>query len=38
MKSMMTAVEMTGTVDENRQLKLDGALPFFGPRRKISIP
>ena len=33
MESTVTAVEMTGTVDENRQLKLDGALPFSGPRR-----
>ena len=29
----MTAVEMTGTVDENHQLKLDGVLPFAGPKR-----
>ena len=29
----MTAIEMTGTVDENRQLKLDGELPFVGPKR-----
>lgn len=29
----MTAIEMTGTVDENRQLKLDGTLPFAGPKR-----
>jgi len=29
----MTAIEMTGTVDENRQLKLDGKLPFAGPKR-----
>ncbi|HRQ22607.1 MAG TPA: hypothetical protein PLF42_04175 [Anaerolineales bacterium] len=29
----MTAIEMTGTVDENHQLKLDGALPFAGPKR-----
>lgn len=29
----MTAVEMTGTVDENHQLKLDGVLPFAEPKR-----
>jgi len=29
----MTAIEMTGTVDENHQLQLDGALPFVGPKR-----
>ena len=29
----MTAIEMTGTVDENRQLQLDGELPFAGPKR-----
>ncbi len=29
----MTAIEMTGTVDENHQLKLDGALPIAGPKR-----
>jgi hypothetical protein len=29
----MTAIEMTGTVDENHQLQLDGALPFTGPKR-----
>ncbi len=29
----MTAVEMTGTVDEHSQLKLDGTLPFSGPKR-----
>ena len=29
----MTAIEMTGTVDENHQLKLDGVLPFAGPKR-----
>jgi hypothetical protein len=33
MKVPMTAIEMTGTVDENRQLKLDGELPFAGPKR-----
>jgi len=29
----MTAIEMTGTIDENHQLKLDGVLPFAGPKR-----
>ena len=29
----MTAIEMTGTVDENHQLKLDGELPIAGPKR-----
>lgn len=29
----MTAIEMTGTVDENHQLTLDGVLPFAGPKR-----
>ncbi|MCI0552261.1 MAG: hypothetical protein L0287_15020 [Anaerolineae bacterium] len=29
----MTAIEMTGTVDENHQLKLDGVLTFAGPKR-----
>lgn len=29
----MTAIEMTGTVDENRKLQLDGVLPFAGPKR-----
>ncbi|MSS73179.1 MAG: hypothetical protein EXS64_17055 [Candidatus Latescibacteria bacterium] len=29
----MTAIEMTGTVDENRQLLLDGPLPIAGPAR-----
>ena len=29
----MTAIEMTGMVDENHQLHLDGMLPFAGPKR-----
>lgn len=29
----MTAIEMTGMVDENHQLKLDGVLPLSGPKR-----
>ena len=28
-----TAIEMTGTVDENHQLRLDGTLPITGPKR-----
>jgi len=33
MQLSMTAIEMTGTVDEHSHLKLDGTLPFSGPRR-----
>jgi hypothetical protein len=33
MEILMTAIEMTGTVDENHQLQLDGKLPFAGPKR-----
>lgn len=33
MEIPMTAIEMTGTVDEHNQLKLDGSLPFSGPKR-----
>ena len=33
MEVQMTAIEMTGVVDERNQLKLDGFLPFSGPRR-----
>lgn len=33
MEVPMTAIEMTGTVDENHQLQLDGVLPFAGPKR-----
>jgi hypothetical protein len=29
----MQAVEMTGRIDDNQQLQLDGALPVFGPLR-----
>lgn len=29
----LNAIEMTGTVDEHNQLKLDGSLPFSGPMR-----
>jgi hypothetical protein len=33
MEDAMTAIEMTGTIDEHRQLRLDGALPVTGPMR-----
>ncbi len=33
MDTPMRAVEMTGTVDENSQLKLDGVVPMSGPKR-----
>jgi len=33
MEIPMTAIEMSGMVDEHNQLKLDGSLPFSGPRR-----
>jgi hypothetical protein len=33
MEIPMTAIEMTGTVDENHQLQLDGILPITGPKR-----
>ena len=33
MESTMTAIEMTGTVDEHHRLQLDGVLPISGPRR-----
>lgn len=33
MEVPMTAIEMTGTVDENHQLQLDGVLPITGPKR-----
>ena len=29
----MTAIEMTGTIDEPQQLKLDSQVPIMGPRR-----
>lgn len=29
----MAAIEMTGTIDEQRQLRLDGTLPIPGPTR-----
>ena len=33
MAAPMTAIETTGTVDENQQLRLDGKLPIKGPQR-----
>lgn len=33
MEDAMTAIEMTGTIDEHRQLRLDSALPVTGPMR-----
>lgn len=33
MEGPMRAVEVTGTVDEERQLRLDSSLPISGPLR-----
>lgn len=33
MEGAMNAIEMTGTIDEHRQLRLDGAFPVPGPMR-----
>lgn len=33
MEARLTAIEMTGTVDQYRRLKLDGELPIAGPRK-----
>lgn len=33
MEATLSAIETTGTVDEQRQLHLDGDLPVAGPRR-----
>lgn len=33
MEAAMTAIEMTGTVDEDHRLRLDEALPVSGPMR-----
>jgi hypothetical protein len=33
MQSVLTAIEMTGTVDQDRHLQLDRLLPFAGPAR-----
>lgn len=33
MEQSLHTIEMTGTVDEDRRLHLDGRLPIVGPRR-----
>jgi len=33
MENTMTAIELTGTVDEHHQLRLDTTLPISGPKR-----
>ncbi|MDI6769771.1 MAG: hypothetical protein QMD04_08855 [Anaerolineales bacterium] len=33
MDGTLTALELTGTIDEDRQLKLDAKLPIPGPMR-----
>jgi hypothetical protein len=33
MENTLTAIELTGTVDKQRKLRLDQPLPFAGPRR-----
>jgi hypothetical protein len=33
MNGMLTAIEINGTIDEQRQLTLDEPLPVTGPRR-----
>jgi len=33
MERTMQVIEMTGTIDEHRQLRLDGTLPVSGPVR-----
>jgi hypothetical protein len=33
MRAPMTAVELTGTIDEQQHLQLDAPLPFAGPAR-----
>jgi len=33
MDDAMTAIEMTGMIDEHRQLRLDGTLPISSPMR-----
>jgi len=33
MDKTMTAIELTGTIDEYHQLQLDGPLPMSGPMR-----
>jgi hypothetical protein len=33
METAMTAIELTGTIDEHHQLRLDTPLPISGPKR-----
>ncbi len=33
MESALTAIEATGTIDEQQRLRLDESLPLSGPRR-----
>jgi hypothetical protein len=33
MEPTLTAIELTGTVDERHELQLDGVLPIMGPQR-----
>jgi hypothetical protein len=33
MDAPLTAIELTGTIDEQHQLKLDDVLPVSGPKR-----
>ena len=33
MNNQMSAIEMTGTIDEHSQLPLDASLPISGPKR-----
>jgi hypothetical protein len=33
MEAPLTAIELTGTIDEHHQLRLDDLLPISGPRR-----
>jgi len=33
MESTLTAIELTGTVDRQRKLRLDDLLPITGPKR-----
>ena len=33
MEAPLTAIELTGTIDEQHQLRLDEALPVSGPKR-----
>ena len=33
MEAPLTAIELTGTIDEHHQLRLDDVLPVSGPRR-----